>query len=208
VEQPGGAGQVEERDPIGEHQELTDQEQEKADVDRVAAEREYARGHQPTGALDVDADPEAFAECHQAEHQDQHTAQAQSHSQPGDSGRLEEPLAAGQGPTEGGGEHRIEVEQSHRWYQEVRLVELPEMHCLSAGSAQQQDSAEHRADQEHAHECGQILRHCPIMAPPPRIDFALLFPRRGRRVTVGLWRQTRKALPNICATHWTGVGMT
>jgi hypothetical protein len=31
-------------------------------------------------------------------------------------------------------------------------------------------------------------------------------PRREPPITVGLWRLTRLALPNICATHWTGVG--
>ena len=54
--------QVDQRNPIGEHQELTDQENEESDIDRVAAHREYARRHQPAGLVDVDADPEAVTE--------------------------------------------------------------------------------------------------------------------------------------------------
>lgn len=41
-----------------------------------------------------------------------------------------------------------------------------------------------------------------------RHELSSLFRRRDAHVTVGSWRQKRQAQPNICATHWTGVGVT
>ena len=165
MKQRGREGQGSEGGPTGEHRELTQQEQEEADIDRIAAQREYARRHQPTRLFGIDADPEAVAERHQAERQNQHPAQAKPHSDPCGSGGPEEPVGNGQGPAERGGEQRIEIEQCHRRYQEVRFVELSEMHCASAGSAQQQNSADDRTQQQHSRQSGQILRHRPHSVP-------------------------------------------
>ena len=62
VKQPGSGDKVDQWNPVGKYQELADQDETKADINRIAAHREYARRDELIGVVDVDVNAETRAE--------------------------------------------------------------------------------------------------------------------------------------------------
>ena len=90
VEHENPRGEVEQRDQVGEDEELPEQDAGECHVDGIAAECENSRGDQPTRALHVDTHAETTPEgdqapCHQAQPE-----QAEDHANPGKYLRMEE----------------------------------------------------------------------------------------------------------------------
>jgi hypothetical protein len=50
-------------------------------------------------------------------------------------------------PMERGGEQDIEIEEGEWWYQEIRLVYIPEFYCFYPLTFQEKDSGQHHAEQ-------------------------------------------------------------
>jgi hypothetical protein len=71
VKQPGSGGKVDHWNPVGKYQELADQDETKADINRIAAHREYARRDELIGVVDVDANAETRAEGDQTDQKNQ-----------------------------------------------------------------------------------------------------------------------------------------
>jgi len=67
VDQPTAGGQVDQHNPTGEHQELSEQHKTECHINRIATESKYARRHKLVGMIDIDANAKTLAERNQAE---------------------------------------------------------------------------------------------------------------------------------------------
>jgi len=65
VEQPNAGSQVDQQNPIGEHQELSKQDKSKGHVYRIAAESKYARRYKSVGMVNVDTNAKTLAKRNQ-----------------------------------------------------------------------------------------------------------------------------------------------
>jgi hypothetical protein len=65
VEQPNAGSQVDQQNPIGEHQELPKQDKSKGYVYRIAAESKYARRYKFVGMVNIDTNAKTLAERNQ-----------------------------------------------------------------------------------------------------------------------------------------------
>src|SRR5262249_34079885 len=61
VDQPNAGNEVDQHNPIGEHQYLSEQHAAKCDIKWIPAERKYARSYELVGLIDVDADAKPLA---------------------------------------------------------------------------------------------------------------------------------------------------
>jgi hypothetical protein len=67
VDQQNAGSEVDQHNPIGEHQELPEQHQADCHINRIAAESKYARRDQLVGMIDIDANAKALAKRNQAQ---------------------------------------------------------------------------------------------------------------------------------------------
>src|SRR5262249_40276356 len=123
VEQPGGGAEIDQEEPVGEYQELAQQDGPKRHIDGIARERKDARCNEFVGVVCVDADPKTSPEGDQAEEEQQQPHGADEYADPGEGLGIEELLLADHGPTERGGKHDVEVEEGKWGDEEVLLVD-------------------------------------------------------------------------------------
>src|SRR5262245_40751861 len=146
VDQPDAGYEVHQHNPVGEHQDLSEQHAAKCDIKWVPAERKYARGYELVGMIDVDADAKTLAKRNQAEQEEDYACEAKDDPDPGNDLGLEEPLGADGREVECGGTHSIEIEKSARRNQEVRPVNSAKMHSPGSLSSHQDNSGQHHSE--------------------------------------------------------------
>jgi hypothetical protein len=69
-------------------------------------------------------------------------------------------------PIERSGEQHIEIKEGKGWNQEIRLVDVPELHRFDPLPFQQKDSGQNYAQQQNDCQCSEILWH--RNSPRPR----------------------------------------
>jgi hypothetical protein len=146
VDQPNAGNEVDQHNPIGEHQYLSEQHAAECDIKWIPAERKYARGYELVGMIDVDADAKTLAKPNQAEQEEDNACEAKDDSDPGNDFGLEEPLGADGREVECGGKHGIEIEKGERQNQEVRLVNSANMHGPGSCSSHQDNSGQYHSE--------------------------------------------------------------
>ncbi len=159
VEEPRRGDEVEQQYPVGEDQELAQEDEGESGVDRVAAEGEHPRGHERTGRGGIDPHPEAAPEGNQAPREPRKTQKAKQHPQPTQRRGFEEHSLDGRGPAEGMREDQVEVEQGEGRDEEIGAVQLAELHGRYPAPSQQDHPRDHHPQHDHDRESTRYGLH-------------------------------------------------
>jgi hypothetical protein len=147
VDQPRGRNEINQADPIWKYQKFANQDHRKRDIDGIAAKGENAIHDELVRMIGVDANPEALLERNQTPQQNEEAREAEQHSRPCNSLGMEKLTCANVRPIERSGEQEIEIKEGKRWNQEIRLVDVPELHRFDSLHFKQKDPAQNYSQQ-------------------------------------------------------------
>jgi hypothetical protein len=147
VDQPRDRNEINQADPIWKYQKFANQDHRKRDIDGIAAKGENAIHDELVRMIGVDADSEALLERNHAPQQNEEAREAEQYSRPCESLGMEKLTCANVRPIERSGEQDIEIKEGKRWNQEIRLVDVPELHRFDPLPFQQKDPSQNYSQQ-------------------------------------------------------------
>jgi hypothetical protein len=127
VEEPNSDEQIDQENPVGEKQELAQENKSESDINGITAKGEDAAGYKLVRVVSIDADTETPAKGSQAQKKQNQSSGAEKYADRGDDLRVKEFLPAYGGKTKCGGKDAIEIKEGERRNQKVFLVYIAEV---------------------------------------------------------------------------------
>ena len=162
VDKPEGTKKIEEQQPIGEDEELAEQDDKKSKVDGVARPGEHAGGDELIRVFLINADAEAFAEGDEGEEEKEQRGETEGDAKPGEGRAVEKDLTAEGGQVKGGSEDQIEIEEGEGGNDEVGPVNLAKVDGFNALAFELASAGDDHGGEEKDGERTEIILHVGI----------------------------------------------